>query len=52
MVDRIFQRHLQGLPHDFQAARSSEMPVFEVLAAGALEIDDWYASYVRSLAED
>jgi uncharacterized damage-inducible protein DinB len=51
-VDRIFQHHLQGLPHSFQAARSSEMPVFEALAAGALEVDDWYASYVSGLAED
>jgi hypothetical protein len=51
-VDRIFQHHLQGLPHGFQAARSSEMPVFEVLAAGAREVDDWYASYVGGLTED
>jgi uncharacterized damage-inducible protein DinB len=51
-VDRIFQHHLQGLPHSFQAARSSEMPVFDVLAAGALEVDDWYASYVGGLTED
>jgi uncharacterized damage-inducible protein DinB len=40
VVDRIFQHHLQGLPHTFQA-----------LAKSVREVDDWYASYVGSLAE-
>ncbi len=51
-VDRIFQHHLQGMPHHFQAARSEEMPTFQALADGAREVDDWYASYVGGLAED
>jgi uncharacterized damage-inducible protein DinB len=51
-VDRIFQHHLQGLPHSFLAPRSKEMPTFEALADGAREVDDWYASYVGGLAED
>ncbi len=52
VVDRIFQHHLQGLPHNFLAARSQEIPDFKMLAGSALEVDDWYASYVGSLAED
>jgi hypothetical protein len=47
VVDRIFQ---QGLPHTFQAPRSDQMPAFEALANGVREVDDWYASYVESLA--
>ena len=51
VVDRIFQHHLQGLPHTFQAARSEKLPDFETLANRTREVDDWYASYVRDLAE-
>lgn len=50
VVDRIFQHHLQGLPHTFQAARSAEAPKFEALADSAREVDDWYASHVSRLA--
>jgi uncharacterized damage-inducible protein DinB len=52
VVDRIFQHHLQGLPHTFQAPRSEKMPELQVLASSAREVDDWYASYVGSLAEN
>jgi uncharacterized damage-inducible protein DinB len=52
VVDRIFQHHLQGLPHRFLAARSEQMPELQTLADSAREVDDWYASYVGSLAED
>ena len=51
VVDRIFQHHLQGLPHTFQAPRSEKMPQLPGLADSVRELDDWYASYVDSLAE-
>ena len=51
-VDRIFQSHLQGLPHDFRAPRSETIPEFSALADGMKEVDDWYASYVGDLTED
>jgi len=51
VVDRIFQHHLQGLPHTFQAPRSANIPELEALAASAQEVDDWYSSYVDSLLE-
>ena len=51
VVDRIFQHHLQGLPHTFQVPRSAKMPELQVLADSVREVDDWYASYVGSLAE-
>jgi uncharacterized damage-inducible protein DinB len=52
VVDRIFQHHLQGLPHAFLAPRSEQMPELEALADSAREVDDWYASYVGGLTED
>ena len=50
-VDRIFQHHLQGLPHTFEAPRSAQLPQLEALASSAREVDDWYASYVWGLRE-
>lgn len=50
-VDRIFQHHLEGSPHTFQAPRSEQIPDFQELANSAREVDDWYACYVRGLAE-
>jgi uncharacterized damage-inducible protein DinB len=50
-VDRIFQHHLQGLPHTFKAPRSEKMPELEALASSASDVDDWYASYVADLTE-
>jgi uncharacterized damage-inducible protein DinB len=51
-VDRIFQHHLQGLPHGFKAARSETLPELRTLAQGAREVDDWYADYVASLTPE
>jgi uncharacterized damage-inducible protein DinB len=50
-VDRIFQHHLQGLPHPFRAPRSESLPELQTLADSAKKVDDWYASYVGGLAE-
>lgn len=50
VVDRIFQHHLQGRPHAFQAARSEAMPPLAALADSAREVDDWYAAYVGGLS--
>lgn len=52
VVDRIFQHHLQGLPHAFQAPRSEKVPELQTLASGAREVDDWYVSYVSGLSEN
>lgn len=51
VVDRIFQHHLQGMPHAFKAPRSEKTPELTALASSAREVDDWYASYVNSLSE-
>lgn len=52
VVDKIFQRHLQGVSHTFDAPRSGELPNFQVLAGGIREIDDWYVAHVERLPED
>ncbi len=50
-VDRIFQHHLQGLPHTFKAPRSEEIPELEALARSVRKLDDWYVSYVAGLSQ-
>jgi len=51
VVDRIFQHHLQGRSHTFQAPRSKELPQLPALADSVRQVDDWYAAYVGGLAE-
>lgn len=51
VVDKIFQHHLQGVSHAFQAPRSDETPDFRRLMESTRKVDDWYASYVASLRE-
>src|SRR5215468_1623789 len=50
-VDRIFQHHLQGLPHTFKAPRSDTLPDLRTLANSVREIDDWYACYVDNSSQ-
>ena len=49
VVDRIFQHHLQGRPHAFQAPRSAVLPDLPKLAEDARDADDWFVSYVSDL---
>ena len=42
VVDRVFQHHLQGVPHAFTAPRSAQLPDFATLERGMREVDDWY----------
>jgi uncharacterized damage-inducible protein DinB len=51
-VDRIFQHHLQGLPHTFRAPRSETVPELQTLLNSVREVDDWYAAYVGELADE
>jgi uncharacterized damage-inducible protein DinB len=50
VVDRIFQHHLQGRPHAFEAPRSAVMPDLARLAESTRAVDDWYVGYVDTLA--
>ncbi|HEY4213989.1 MAG TPA: DinB family protein [Steroidobacteraceae bacterium] len=49
VVDRIFQRHLQGMPHVFRAPRSEQLPQLQALVSSMRAVDDWYATYVSAL---
>jgi uncharacterized damage-inducible protein DinB len=51
VVDKVFQHHLQGVPHAFHAPRSDKMPDFQALASGVRDVDDWYTFYVGNLPE-
>jgi uncharacterized damage-inducible protein DinB len=51
-VDKIFQHHLQGVPHTFQAPRSAAIPQLQALADSVRETDEWYSSYVNNLPAD
>jgi uncharacterized damage-inducible protein DinB len=50
-VDRIFQHHLQGLPHPFAAPRSEKLPELSTLAQQAQQVDDWYVSYAQTVTQ-
>jgi uncharacterized damage-inducible protein DinB len=50
-VDKIFQRHLQGLPHSYAAPRSDVMPELGALANSMRETDEWFVAYVDELSE-
>lgn len=51
VVDRIFQHHLQGVPHAFWAPRSETLPDLHSLAQGAKEVADWYVSYTDGVSQ-
>lgn len=52
VVDRIFQHHLQGLPHPFRAAQSEILPNLKTLAEDIRRVDAWYSGYTRGLSPE
>jgi uncharacterized damage-inducible protein DinB len=48
-VDEIFSHNLEARPHGYRAARSVELPSFDVLANKARSTGDWYADYADTL---
>lgn len=49
VVDRIFQAHLDGQPHPYEATNTNETPTVAALAAAVKAVDAWYLSYVAAL---
>ena len=49
VVDEIFSHNLEARPHGYQAARSVELPSFDVLANKARSTGDWYTDYADTL---
>jgi uncharacterized damage-inducible protein DinB len=52
VVDLIFRSHLRGVPGDFTAPRSDELPDLRTLTKIAAEVDEWYVSHVASLSRE
>jgi uncharacterized damage-inducible protein DinB len=50
-VDSIFRHHLQGMPHNFHAPRSENLPDFETLVQGLGDTDEWYTAYAAGLTQ-
>lgn len=50
VVDRIFQAHLTGKPHDYTAANTVETPALSSLRSRIAELDRWFIDYVESLS--
>ena len=49
VVDRIFQAHLLGEPHAYEATNTRETPTLAELRRAVGETDAWYQGYVSGL---
>lgn len=51
VVDRIFQAHLLGESHGYEASNTKETPTLDGLRAAVAETDAWYQGYLAGLSE-
>jgi uncharacterized damage-inducible protein DinB len=52
VVDRIFQAHLQGVPHTFTGTRLEGTSSLTELRSEVAAIDQWYVDYAQRVAGD
>ncbi len=52
VVDRIFQAHLIGEPHSYQATNTDSTPALDELQFTVAEADAWYERYVSNPTPD
>lgn len=52
VVDRIWQAHLEGVPHGYTSRNTETIPPLEELSAGQLMLDSWYINYSDNLHPD
>jgi len=52
VVDLIWQAHLQGKPHGFQARNIENHPPLAELRQAQRELDEWYVTYADNLSRD
>ena len=45
VIDRIFQAHLEGRPHGYEARNTAATPALEELRAGQQALDRWYVDW-------
>src|SRR5688572_769001 len=49
VIDRIFQAHLEGRPHGYEARNTAETPSLEDLRAAQHTLDQWYVEWSDAL---
>ncbi|MBA5638601.1 DinB family protein [Duganella sp. LX20W] len=49
VVDRIFQAHLLGQPHDYQGTNTTATPTLSELRRAVTATDAWFQEYIASL---
>jgi uncharacterized damage-inducible protein DinB len=52
VIDRVFQAHLQGRPHPYQARNTPAHPPLAELAQAVDALDRWYVDYASTLSSD
>jgi len=51
VIDRIFQAHLEGREHGFEARNTPDWPPLEELWRAQREVDDWYIAWSDKIAD-
>jgi uncharacterized damage-inducible protein DinB len=51
VIDRIFQAHLEGRPHEYSARNTQEHPPLAELRRAQEEVDAWYVQWAGKIAE-
>lgn len=51
VVDRIFQAHLLGEPHGYEATNTKATPTLAELRSDVARTDAWYRQYVAGLSD-
>ncbi|HEX6266164.1 MAG TPA: DinB family protein, partial [Burkholderiales bacterium] len=51
VIDRIFQAHLQGRPHDYTARNTADHPPLAELWRAQQELDRWYIQWSDAAPE-
>lgn len=49
VVDKIFQAHLMGQPHGYEATNTPETPALDQLQFEVAETDGWFEAYASGL---
>jgi len=52
VVDLIWQAHLRGKPHGFQARNTETHPALAELRKAQRVLDEWYVDYADNLSQD
>ena len=52
VVDRIFQAHLQGLPHEFTDTNTPQTLGLAEFGRSVRSVDEWYVDYAGRLAQE